>query len=165
MDRYLLFDWGDTLMRDFPDRSGPMAAWPTVEVMPGVVAALEALHGRVGLAVATNAADSEPEQIRRALARGGLLHFFETIFCYRELGVRKPSAEFYRAILERLELPAEHCCMIGDNFDGDVQAATAVGMRAIWYAPDAIDLKRSDQYRTIRSFESLAEVLRELEIL
>ena len=80
MDRYLLFDWGDTLMRDFPDRSGPMADWPTVEAMPSIVAALEALHGRVGLAVATNAADSEPEQIRRALARGGLLHFFETIF-------------------------------------------------------------------------------------
>jgi putative hydrolase of the HAD superfamily len=33
-NRCLLFDWGDTLMRVFPEYVGPMAAWPKVEAMP-----------------------------------------------------------------------------------------------------------------------------------
>lgn len=34
--RCVLLDWGDTLMRDFPEFSGPMAAWHHVEAVPNV---------------------------------------------------------------------------------------------------------------------------------
>ena len=39
--RCVLFDWGDTLMRDFPEFSGPMASWSHVEALPNVKEVLE----------------------------------------------------------------------------------------------------------------------------
>ncbi|RPJ49817.1 MAG: GNAT family N-acetyltransferase, partial [Chloroflexi bacterium] len=42
----LVFDWGNTLMRVFPEYSGPMASWPEVADVDGAVNALEALLGR-----------------------------------------------------------------------------------------------------------------------
>ncbi|NLE77029.1 MAG: HAD family hydrolase, partial [Chloroflexi bacterium] len=42
----ILFDWGDTLMQDFPQFPGPMAQWPRVAAMPGALEALAALQGR-----------------------------------------------------------------------------------------------------------------------
>ena len=32
----ILFDWGDTLMRVFPEFEGPMFTWPRVEVVSGI---------------------------------------------------------------------------------------------------------------------------------
>jgi len=36
MIRALIFDWGDTVMRVFPEFSGPMAHWPRVEAVHGI---------------------------------------------------------------------------------------------------------------------------------
>ena len=33
--RGVVWDWGDTLMRDIPGQKGPMVDWPHVEAMPG----------------------------------------------------------------------------------------------------------------------------------
>lgn len=41
----------------------------------------------------------------------------------------KPSAEFFRAGLERLSLPANEVAMIGDDLDSDVRGAQACGLR------------------------------------
>ena len=62
--RAIVFDWGDTLMRDF-GLPGPMALWPRVEVLPGAAAALEVLHERYRLAVASNAGESGADLIRQ----------------------------------------------------------------------------------------------------
>ena len=32
----VLFDWGDTVMRDYPERITPMMEWETVEVIDGI---------------------------------------------------------------------------------------------------------------------------------
>ena len=69
--RAVLFDWGNTLMRDLPGQHGPMRDWPHVEALPGALEALEALHAQgLRLALATNAADSGPAAIRAPGARG-----------------------------------------------------------------------------------------------
>lgn len=57
-DRCLLFDWGDTLMRDFPQFSGSMATWPKVEMVDGADEVLQLLGTSWQLALATNAVDS-----------------------------------------------------------------------------------------------------------
>ena len=98
----MLFDWGDTVMRVFPDCRGPMASWPRVEVVPGIRQALRALRPHAVIGLATNAADSEPGEIRAALARVRLAASFPRIYCYRALGVRKPSPEYFAAVLADL---------------------------------------------------------------
>jgi len=42
--RCALFDWGDTLMRDFPEFRGAMVTWPRIEVCAYVEDALGALR-------------------------------------------------------------------------------------------------------------------------
>ena len=48
----VIFDWGDTLMRDL-HLPGPMAAWPRVETVPGAGELLAALQGRAQCCVAS----------------------------------------------------------------------------------------------------------------
>ena len=68
----IVFDWGDTLMRVWPDCDGPMVTWPRVEALPHVEDTLTQLHANWCMALATNAAASEEDEIWQALARVGL---------------------------------------------------------------------------------------------
>ena len=54
----ILFDWGDTVMRAFPDETGPMEGWRRVEAMPGIQDVLALPMGSAQIVLATNAADS-----------------------------------------------------------------------------------------------------------
>ena len=81
-ERCILFDWGDTLMRVFPEYDGPMVGWPEVAAVSHAAEALEALRPGWLLAVATNAAASEEADIRAALRRAGLDRFFDRIYCF-----------------------------------------------------------------------------------
>ena len=68
--RCVLFDWGNTLMRDFPEARGPMADWPRVETLPGVEEVLRQLRPRWTLALATNAvASDEPRRLESTRPR------------------------------------------------------------------------------------------------
>ena len=78
----LLFDWGNTLMRDFPEYHGPMANWPEIACLPNARETLAVLHADWLIGLATNAADSNEDQIWAALARGGLEPFVDQVFCF-----------------------------------------------------------------------------------
>lgn len=129
----ILFDWGNTLMRVFPQFNGPMAEWPRVEAMPYARQTLETLHPEWTIALATNAADSEKNQIYKGLRRVGLSGWIDYVFCTREIGYRKPEAGYFKAILETLQLPPQNIIMIGDNLQKDILAANNFGIRSIWY--------------------------------
>ncbi len=131
----VLFDWGETVMRVFPGAEGAMVDWPRVAAVPGVRGALAALAPHALLGIATNAADSDPGAIRAALARVRLDRHFERLYCYRSLGVRKPSPEYFAAVLADLALPPDRVVMVGDEWQADVAGALAAGLRAVWYDP------------------------------
>lgn len=133
--RAVVFDWGDTLMRVFPQHSGPMAGWPEVAATPGAAEALAALAGRYRLALATNAQDSDPLAIRTALGRAGLDRYLDTVVTARELGFAKPAAEFFRGALRRLGSTPDQAVMVGDSYELDVAGAKAAGLKALWYNP------------------------------
>jgi hypothetical protein len=67
----ILFDWGDTVMRDDPASTVPMVQWQTVEVVAGIADVLAYLHssGRRSI-LATSASISDESQIREALMAG-----------------------------------------------------------------------------------------------
>src|SRR5512134_2947569 len=95
----VLFDWGDTVMRDDPASTVPMVEWQTVEVIEGIADVLEYLRscGR-HIVLATSAAISNDDQIHGALARGGLDRYFSRIYCFKNTNLPKGEA-FYRHIL------------------------------------------------------------------
>jgi len=155
--RFFLFDWGNTLMIDFPDEQGPMFRWRRVEAVDGALTALRALSRTGSCFLATNAKDSLPADIQAALARVHLDTYIKKIFCYRELGHAKPSPEFYLEIVKRLACDPHHICMTGDSLENDVYAAAACGFRAVWYNPSMLPVP--DGITSITALPELLDVI------
>jgi putative hydrolase of the HAD superfamily len=156
----ILFDWGDTLMRDFKEYSGPMKDWPVVEAIPGAAEMLAALHPHWRLALATNAEVSSEADIRAALKRVDLDCWLDKIYCFKKIRYKKPALEFYRYILADLKLSPECLCMVGDNYEADVLGANACGMRAIWFNSHSLEERSGHLHRTIHALSALPEVLK-----
>jgi FMN phosphatase YigB (HAD superfamily)/HD superfamily phosphodiesterase len=131
----LIFDWGDTVMRDFSEFAVPMASWPRVEAVPGIAPTLALLKGRYRVALASNAEESGADEVRRALRRVGLDDYFERIFTARDLGASKQDPAYYRQVLQALGVSAGQALMVGDGYAGDVLGAKYAGLRAAWYNP------------------------------
>lgn len=131
--RAILFDWGDTLMRDDPAQFGPMARWPTVNALPDAQRTLQWARQIGPVCIASGASESDSADIRAALARAGLEKYVDHVFCRRDMGLPKTDPLFWAAICEALALPAQQIVMIGDSFEADVQAPQAAGLLAIWF--------------------------------
>jgi putative hydrolase of the HAD superfamily len=151
----VLFDWGDTVMRDYPERTAPMVEWENVEVIDGISDVLAYLHstGRQ-IVLATSAEISDESQIRGALARGGLDRYFSGIYCFKNTNLPKGD-EFYRYILEDLQLPASDVIMVGDGFEKDIRIPNALGMFAVWFNPKTVAVRRDEMHFTVHSMGQL----------
>jgi putative hydrolase of the HAD superfamily len=142
----LMFDhpaWEDALLgRITPDeywrRVGPELGLETPEAVEGfrrrydaderlneeVAAIVRALHGRLPLAVLSNA----PLGLERWLDRWGLLPLFDVVFCSANEGVRKPFAEAYQRTLARLGVRAQGTLFVDDAWE-NVEAARRLGLQ------------------------------------
>ena len=158
----VLFDWGDTVMRDDPASTMPMVEWQTVEVIEGIADVLAYLHssGR-RIVLATSAAISDENQIRGALARGGLDGYFSHIYCFKNTHLPK-GEEFYRHILSDLGIPASDALMVGDGFEKDIQAADAVGIFAVWFNPRSEETRTGELHVTVHSMRELLDFFKSL---
>ena len=72
-----------------------------------------------------------------AIIRKSILYPFFDVAClsYDE-GVKKPEEEIYRRCLERLQVQPEECIYVGDGGSNELEAAKALGMKAMqatWY--------------------------------
>jgi len=159
----ILFDWGDTVMRDDPTMTAPMIEWKTVEVIDGIADVLAYLHasGR-RIALATSAEVSDEEQIRGTLARVVLNQYFSRIYCFKNTNLPKGEA-FYRHILSDLNVPASDALMVGDHFEKDVQIPNSLGMFAVWFNPKSEETRESDLHVTVHSMEELGRFFGSLD--
>jgi len=159
----VLFDWGDTVMRDDPASLVPMVEWETVEVVEGVADVLEYLRssGRQ-IVLATGASISEEGQIRGALRRGGIDAYFSKIYCFKNIHLPKGEA-FYRYVLKDLGISSSYALMVGDGFEKDIQAANAVGIFAVWFNPRTDETRSDKLHTTIPSMQGLRGFFRTLD--
>lgn len=134
--QWVLFDWGGTLMSEEGPLDLPMAIWPEVAAIPGARDTLMALFKSHRIGVATNASVSTRNMIEAALGRVGLRDFVSEVFCYSDIGARKESDEFWRAVVERIHAEPENVVMIGDSLEQDVIAPRLFGIRSIWFNED-----------------------------
>ena len=161
----ILFDWGDTVMRDYPERTTPMVEWETVEVVEGIADVLAYLHasGR-WIVLATSAAISDEEQIRGALARGGLDSYFSHIYCFKNTHLPK-GEEFYHSILNDLSISASDVLMVGDGFEKDIQVPNTLGIFAVWFNPKSDETHKDEMHITVHSMEDLGKFFVSLDDL
>ncbi|MFO6423618.1 HAD family hydrolase [Motilimonas sp. KMU-193] len=155
MQQVYLFDWGDTLMVDFPNQQGKMCDWPNVEAVDGAVATLAELAKCHSIYIATNAADSSESEIQAAFARVGLDKFISGYFCRANLGVSKGTPAFFHRIIEQLKVLPESVVMVGDSLQNDVKPAMAAGLKAVWFNPDAKVHELPNQVKQISCLNEL----------
>jgi putative hydrolase of the HAD superfamily len=129
----ICFDWGDTLMVDFPQYTGKMKDWPNVACVTGVAETLQQLSRNSSLYLATNAAESTAEDVRQALKRGGIAPFFRAVFTFHELNAQKPSPIFFNQLVNKIGDP--QLIYIGDNYQKDILGARSAALTTIWYNP------------------------------
>ena len=133
MLKAVLFDWGNTVMEELSDQTGIMANWKKVAATPGIESALKSVINGTKLCIATNAAESNSEQVRKALDRVGLATYFDNIFTSSELQSAKPQKDYFEHIAEVLEARFSELLMVGDSYSADAQGPAVLGLRAIWY--------------------------------
>lgn len=72
------------------------------------------------------------ETARRVLGDAGFDDHLATVVISEEMGIRKPRAEIFQAMAERLGVAPEEILHVGDNLEADVAGADALGMTTVW---------------------------------
>jgi len=133
MIKTLIFDWGDTVMRDFTQYPGPMAYWPKVEAINGIENALKYLKKKYILCIATNAKESDTNLVIKALERVNLKKYFNYFYSSYDLGYKKPDSNFFLTIAKNINVKTSECVMIGNDYEKDIIGAKLIGMKTILF--------------------------------
>ena len=138
MIKAVLFDWGNTLMVDYHDQIGAMYTWSKIETTKNAKECLETVSMRFHCFLATNSNDSNKDEIYKALNIVGLDKYITDVFCSKEIGFQKPSKEYFKTIINRLNLNPDEIVFVGDDIEKDVYGASNVGIIPIHYDPHSI---------------------------
>ena len=98
-------------------------------VSPSLFPLFEKLQSNYKLGFISNFPCSS--SIRESLLQNGIIQFFDSVVVSAEVGVVKPHPVIFEKSLEELNLSAEECVYIGDNWLADIQGAKRMGMKAI----------------------------------
>jgi beta-phosphoglucomutase-like phosphatase (HAD superfamily) len=128
----LIFDWGDTIMRDL-GLNGPMNDWERVEWVAGAQEMLQIVNPHFLCCIATSASHSDKSEMIAALARVGADKYFHHFFSSSELRLTKPNPEFFSEIIKLLGAEASECISIGNLYIKDIAPAKAAGLTTIWF--------------------------------
>ncbi|HEX5950563.1 MAG TPA: HAD-IA family hydrolase [Actinomycetota bacterium] len=75
---------------------------------------------------------NQPSEVRRAMVRDRLTHYFGFLGVSDDLGLEKPDPRIFAHAVEVVGAEPSMCAMVGDRLDHDVRPAKAAGMRAVW---------------------------------
>jgi putative hydrolase of the HAD superfamily len=132
MIKVLVFDWGDTIMRDF-GFEGPMAKWPKVAWIPGAEELLRHVYMNYRCIIATSADHSDVNDMRMALQRVGAEQYFHHFYSQIELGFKKPHPRFFSEVLKLSGFEPHESMMIGNLYDKDIIGAKEIGMTTVLF--------------------------------
>ena len=97
------------------------------EVLPGVLECLEALHGKLPMAIVTSSLREAFESIHQ---RTGLLKYSEFALTSGDYELHKPHPDPYLSAAARLGVAPEHCMAVEDSERG-LESATRARMRCL----------------------------------
>ena len=143
--KFLIFDWGDTVMRDFA-LEGPMWKWDKVDWIPGMENALMKLSEKFICVIATSADHSDTEDMKKALKRVGAEKYFTYFFSQKELGFKKPDVRFFKSVAEKINEKPGNCTMIGNLYEKDIVGAKNAGMKTVLFNEEKLlgDFQKAD---------------------
>lgn len=129
--KFLIFDWGDTLMADDSNNTKAMYLWEEIKVMPEVTETIPCLSKKYTCIVGSNAGESDAVSMKKAFERVKLDGYFDYYFTSKELGARKPDTAFFENIMRQLGATTENTVMIGNDYRKDILGAKIVGLKTV----------------------------------
>ena len=108
---------------------------PELKAIPEVLEHIEAMHGRVPFAVVSG---SRRASVVGSLTALGLLDKFDVLVCAEDYKHGKPAPDCFLLAAEKLAVAPEYCLVFEDT-DLGIQAATAAGMKSV-----LVEQKRQD---------------------
>lgn len=130
-----------------------------IRPMPGAGDLLEALRKR-GLRIGMLSNATSGRYVAHVVGRMGWARFFDPLIVSADIGVRKPRAEAFRAVLDRWKLDPGEVAMVGDSLYHDVGGALALGLVTVHFAaiPNAFDNAVAGSVRPAYSIGSHQEL-------
>jgi HAD superfamily hydrolase (TIGR01509 family) len=104
---------------------------PQLKAVPEVVEHIETQHGRIPLAVVSG---STRDSVTASLVSLKLLDRFEALVCAGDYAKSKPDPEAFLLAAAKLGVAPESCLVFEDT-DMGIQAATAAGMASVKVPP------------------------------
>lgn len=100
-----------------------------LHLVPGAREVVHAVkvHHRVGL-LTNGPSDLQWGKIRRL----GIEGWFDGIVVSDDIGIRKPDARIFQALLARLQVLAQQAVYVGDSAEYDVLGAHNAGLASVW---------------------------------
>ena len=98
------------------------------------------------------------------IASTGLDKYIDSLFVSEDMGVNKPSAEFFDMVLKKIEEPKEKCIVIGDSLSSDMLGAKNASMTSVWFRPEGDMEKEINAYDidyTVSSYDELFRVIKD----
>ncbi len=90
---------------------------------------LSSLYGKYKLGIVTNGIAALQ---RKKWHGSGLETWFEAVAISGEVAIGKPEKGIFDWVANELDVPLEHCVMVGDNAERDVQGGKNAGMKTVW---------------------------------
>lgn len=116
-------DWNDLR----PEFGALYGGFRSEDLYPDALPGLEGLRaGGYRIAILANQPAERTAELKALGVRA------EVIAMSDELGIHKPSPEFYARALELMDAEAADVAYVGDRLDNDIVPAAAAGMRAVW---------------------------------
>lgn len=104
------------------------------DLYPGAIDLLEALSGRVSLALISNGLS---EVQRPRIARLGIEHYFDAIVISAEVETTKPGTRIFDITFDLLgNPPKEAAVIVGDSLSSDIKGGANYGISTCWYNPN-----------------------------
>lgn len=121
-----------------------------IELLEGANSLLNFLKQKdIPLAIITNG----PTDMQLAsIYKVGIQDYFKTILVSGELGIRKPDTRIFQLACEQLQVQPEHCLMVGDKLDADIEGAKSIGMQTAWMSNEKLQGVLS--FAELRSLEA-----------
>jgi len=94
----------------------------------------------------------------KKIRNSGMDNYFEGIITSEQAGVQKPHEEIFLYALQQAGVNAEDALMIGDDLEGDIKGAEALGMDQIYFNPERKDHQAHPTYE-IHSLQELKQLL------
>jgi putative hydrolase of the HAD superfamily len=154
----LIFDWGDTIMRDLK-LQGPMKDWDQVEWVTGAKEMLEITNPKFTCCIATSASHSNTSEMIIALKRVGANAYFQHFLSSADLRYSKPDPEFFKGITKALGTDPWECISIGNLYEKDITPAKQAGLTTIWFNENREKGNFPDADHIINEWKELPAIL------